>query len=194
MSTILDIIGSTFIGGILLLLIIKLNLFASNASFASDNELKMQQNAKTLAEILNYDFRKVGYNNNGVSVITAEKERFKFVGDLQRPGESGYGIIDSVEYFVRDSTYSLGTLNENDIVLVRVVNGADTIAGPSLGLVKINFSYLDSLSTPTSILSQIKYIKTELWVEPTEPVNNFVTGEQDSIFTYWEFTINPRNI
>ena len=52
MSTILDIISSTFIGGILLLLIIKLNLFASNASFASDNELKMQQNAKTLAEIL----------------------------------------------------------------------------------------------------------------------------------------------
>lgn len=194
MSTILDIISSTFIGGILLLLIIKLNLFASNASFASDNELKMQQNAKTLAEILNYDFRKVGYNYNGVPIITAEKERFRFVGDLERPGESGYGIVDSVEYFVRDSTYSLGTLNENDIVLVRVVNGADTIAGPSLGLVKINFSYLDSLSTPTNILSKIKYIKTELWIEPTEPVNNFVTGEQDSVFTYWEFTINPRNI
>ena len=116
------------------------------------------------------------------------------MGDLERPGESGYGIVDSVEYFVRDSTYSLGTLNENDIVLVRVVNGADTIAGPSLGLVKINFSYLDSLSTPTNILSKIKYIKTELWIEPTEPVNNFVTGEQDSVFTYWEFTINPRNI
>ena len=169
-------------------------MFASNASFASDNELKMQQNAKTLAEILNYDFRKVGYNYNGVPIITAEKERFRFVGDLERPGESGYGIVDSVEYFVRDSTYSLGTLNENDIVLVRVVNGADTIAGPSLGLVKINFSYLDSLSTPTNILSKIKYIKTELWIEPTEPVNNFVTGEQDSVFTYWEFTINPRNI
>ena len=194
MSTILDIIGSVFIGGILLLLIIKLNLFASNASFASDNELKMQQNAKTLAEILNYDFRKVGYNHDGVSIIIAEKERFKFVGDLERPGESGYGIIDSVEYFVRDSTHSLGTANENDIILVRVVNGADTIAGASLGLVKIDFSYLDSLATPTNILSKIKYIKTELWVEPTEPVNNFITGEQDSVFTYWEFTIYPRNI
>ena len=194
MSTIIDILGSTFIAGLLLLLILKLNLFMSNASYASDNELKMQQNAKTLAEILNYDFRKVGYNYNGVPIITAEKERFRFVGDLERPGESGYGIVDSVEYFVRDSTYSLGTLNENDIVLVRVVNGADTIAGPSLGLVKINFSYLDSLSTPTNILSKIKYIKTELWIEPTEPVNNFVTGEHDSVFTYWEFTINPRNI
>ncbi|MCW8817587.1 MAG: hypothetical protein OQK52_06930 [Ignavibacteriaceae bacterium] len=194
MSTIIDIMGSTFIAGLLLLLILKLNLFMSNASYASDNELKMQQNAKTYAEILNYDFRKIGYKHDGVSIITAKNDQFKFVGDLQRPGESGYGIIDTVEYFIRDSSYSLGTLNQNDIILVRVVNSKDSISGSSLGLVKLNFSYLDSLSIPTNILSKIKYIKTELWVEPTEPVNNFLTGEKDSVFTYWEFTINPRNI
>ncbi|MCW8809624.1 MAG: hypothetical protein OQJ93_04160 [Ignavibacteriaceae bacterium] len=194
MSTIIDIMGSTFIAGLLLLLILKLNLFMSNASYASDNELKMQQNAKTYAEILNYDFRKIGYKHDGVSIITAKNDQFKFVGDLQRPGESGYGIIDTVEYFIRDSSYSPGTLNQNDIILVRVVNSKDSISGSSLGLVKLNFSYLDSLSIPTNILSKIKYIKTELWVEPTEPVNNFLTGEKDSVFTYWEFTINPRNI
>jgi hypothetical protein len=194
MSTIIDILGSTFIGGILLLLILKLNIFMSNASYASDNELKMQQNAKTFAEILNHDFRKVGYKHDGLSIITAKKDQFKFVGDLQRPGESGYGIIDTVEYFIQDSSYSPGTLNQHDIILVRVVNNKDSITGSSLGLVKLNFTYLDSLSIPTNILSKIKYIKTELWVEPTEPVNNFITGKKDSVFTYWEFTIYPRNI
>jgi hypothetical protein len=194
MSTIIDILGSTFIGGILLLLILKLNIFMSNASYASDNELKMQQNAKTFAEILNHDFRKVGYKHDGLSIITAKKDQFKFVGDLERPGESGYGIIDTVEYFIQDSSYSPGTLNQHDIILVRVVNNKDSITGSSLGLVKLNFTYLDSLSIPTNILSKIKYIKTELWVEPTEPVNNFITGKNDSVFTYWEFTIYPRNI
>ena len=194
MSTIIDIMGSTFIAGLLLLLILKLNIFMSNASYASDNELKMQQNAKTFAEILNHDFRKVGYKHDGLSIITAKKDQFKFVGDLERPGESGYGIIDTIEYFVQDSSHSPGTLNPNDIILVRVVNNKDSITGSSLGLVKLNFSYLDSLSIPTNILSKIKYIKTELWVEPTEPVNNFITGEKDSVFTYWEFTIYPRNI
>jgi hypothetical protein len=194
MSTIIDIMGSTFIAGLLLLLILKLNLFMSNASYASDNELKMQQNAKTFAEILNHDFRKVGYKHDGLSIITAKKDQFKFVGDLERPGESGYGIIDTVEYFIQDSSYSPGTLNQHDIILVRVVNNKDSITGSSLGLVKLNFSYLDSLSIPTNILSKIKYIKTELWVEPTEPVNNFITGKNDSVFTYWEFTIYPRNI
>jgi hypothetical protein len=194
MSTIIDIMGSSFIAGILLLLILKLNIFMSNASYASDNELKMQQNAKTFAEILNHDFRKVGYKHDGLSIITAKKDQFKFVGDLERPGESGYGIIDTVEYFIQDSSYSPGTLNQHDIILVRVVNNKDSITGSSLGLVKLNFTYLDSLSIPTNILSKIKYIKTELWVEPTEPVNNFITGKNDSVFTYWEFTIYPRNI
>jgi hypothetical protein len=194
MSTLLDVISSTFIAGIILLLVIKMNLFVSNASFASDNELKMQQNAKTLAEILNYDFRKIGYKYDGVSILIAENERFKFVGDLQRPGETGYGSIDTVEYFIRDSSYSLGTANQNDIILVRVLNSTDSITGASLGLVKLNFTYLDSISTPTTDLSLIKYIKAEIWVEPSEPINNFITGQNDSVFTYWEFTINPRNI
>ena len=194
MSILLDLIGSSFIGGVLLLLVLKLNLFMSNASFASDNELKLQQNAKTLAEILDNDFRKIGYRYDSTSILVAGKEQIKFIGDLQRPGQSGYGIVDTVEYVVRDSTYSPGTTNQNDIILVRVLNNTDSITGASLGLVKINFSYLDSLSQPTANLSSIKYIKTELWVEPVEPVKNFVTGQNDSVFTYWEFTINPRNI
>lgn len=64
-------------------------------------------------------------------------------------------------------------------------NSTDSIVGSSLGLVKINFSYLDSISSPTIDLSKIKYIKTELWIEPTEPIKNFITGNQDSVFTYW---------
>jgi hypothetical protein len=75
------------------------------------------------------------------------------------------------------------------------VNDVDTIGGPSLGLVNLKFSYLDSKGIVTSILDSIKYVKAEFWVEPSEAVNNFITGQQDSsVFTYWELTINPRNI
>jgi hypothetical protein len=190
MGVILDILGSTFIGGLILFLILNMNLFMSNSGYSSDNELRMQQNAKTLAEIMNFDFRKIGYNYDGISILTAEKERLKFLGDLERPGEMGHGIVDTVEYFINDSAYSSG----KDIVLVRVVNNADVISGASLGLVKLNFSYLDSLSSATADLSKIKYIKTELWVQPPIENNNFLTGKKDSTFTYWEFTIYPRNI
>jgi len=190
MGVLLDILGSTFIGGLVMFLILNMNLFMSNSGYSSDNELRMQQNAKTLAEILNHDFRKIGYNYEGISILTAEKEKVKFLGDLERPGELGHGIVDTVEYFINDSAYSSG----KDIVLVRIVNNTDIISGASLGLVKLNFSYLDSLSTATADLSKIKYIKTELWIQPTIQANNFMTGQKDSAFTYWEFTIYPRNI
>ena len=194
MNTIMDLLGSTIIGGMLLLLVLKLNLFMSESSYSSDTELRLQQNTKTLAEIMNSDFRKIGYRVPGVPILTADENRFKFVGDLERPGTSGYGTIDTVEYFLEDSSFSAGTTNLHDIILVRVLNNKDTIDGPSLGLVKLQFSYLDSLSAPTEDLTKIRYIKTEMWVQPTEARNNFITGIADSTFTYWEFTIYPRNI
>ena len=191
MGILIDILGSTLIGGILLFLMLNMNLFISSAGYNSDNELRMQQNAKTIAEIINNDFRKIGYKQTGTAILNAESKRFKFVGDLERPGNPGYGIIDTLEYFIQDSSI---TNNSDNIILMRVLNNQDSIGGPSLGLFKLNFSYLDSLSSPTNDLTKIRYIKTEFWVKPVDQVNDFVTGKKDSVFTYWEFTIYPRNI
>ena len=191
MGILIDILGSTLIGGILLFLMLNMNLFMSSAGYNSDNELRMQQNAKTIAEIINNDFRKIGYKQTGTAILNAESKRFKFVGDLERPGNPGYGIIDTLEYFIQDSSI---TNNSDNIILMRVLNNQDSIGGPSLGLFKLNFSYLDSLSSPTNDLTKIRYIKTEFWVKPVDQANDFVTGKKDSVFTYWEFTIYPRNI
>jgi len=195
MNILLDIFGSIIIAGLLLLMIIKLNIFASNATYYSDNELKLQQNAKTLAEIINYDLRKVGYQHNGTAIIAAEPTRIKFYADMQAPGTTGHGTMDVVEYFLSDSTKAVSTSNPRDKVLYRIVNETDSISGPSLGLVDLKFSYMNSRGIVTSYLDSIKYIKAEFWVEPYELVNNFITGVRDSsVFTYWELTINPRNI
>ena len=191
MNSILDIIGSTFIAGMVLFLMINLNLFSSQISYSSDAELTMQQNAKTLAEIMNYDFRKIGYNFDGTAILIAEEKRIKFVAGLAVTNPAGVGTVDTVEYFVEDS---VGTSNSDEIVLTRVLNNKNPMAGPSLGLVKLKFSYEDSTGTLTTDLAKIKYIHTELWVKPVNRANNFITGNKDSVFTYWEFKIYPRNI
>ncbi len=194
MSSLLDILGSTFIGGMVLLLILKLNLYSTSVSYSSDNELKLQQNAKTIAEILNYDLRKIGYNYDTTAIIIADSNRIKYYADVDAPGTTGHGVVDQVEYVVLDSTHASGTSNPRDIVVVRIINNTDSIAGPSLGLVKLRFSYFNSSGVKTTALDSIKYVKAEFWVEPTEKVNNFFTGTHDSTFTYCEMTINTRNI
>jgi hypothetical protein len=182
MNIVLDLLGSSLIGGAVLLMMINFNLFQSNTAFSSDSELHLQQNAKTLAEILNHDLRKIGYRYDSTAFVQADSEYVSFYSDIDRNGS-----IDKVEYFLGDTTTASATTNPKDRVLYRIVNN-DTIKGPSLGLTKSKFSYLNSLGSETSNLAEIKYIKAELWIEPYEPVN----GEYP--FTYWELTINPRNL
>ncbi len=188
MNILIDLLGSTFIGGMIFLLIFKLNIYSSNQRFSSDSELQLQQNASTQAEILNYDLRKIGFGCDSTSIAVAQQQRITFYADIDRNG-----TVDIVTYFV-DTTATSGTTNPNDVVLCRVVN-SDTLSGPSLGLRRIKFSYLDSKGIVTATNADIKYVRVELWVETSEPVESiFTKPEYPYPFTYWEMTINPRNI
>ena len=86
MNILLDLMGSSLIAGILFLLILKLNLYSSTANYYSDNELRLQQNVKTLAEVINYDFRKIGYKYDWTAIVTAEPTRIQFYADMESPG------------------------------------------------------------------------------------------------------------
>ena len=182
MNLILDILGSTIIAGIIMLMLFNANTYQTSTGFASDSELQMQQNAKTLSDILGYDLRKIGYEFEFNPFIEADSERISFYADMDRNGS-----IDSLTYFVSDASAAISTTNPNDIVLMRVVN-TDTIGGPSLGLRKIKFTYFNQFFTATTDFDDIKYVKAELWIESIEPVND------EYLFTYWEMTINPRNL
>ncbi len=190
MSAIIDILGSTFIGGLILLLIMKLNLFANSSGVSSDNELKLQQNAKTLAEMINYDFRKIGYECDSTAIAIADSNHIKFYADIDRNG-----TVDVIEFYTSDSTKAMGTENPRDIVLYRRVNGVE-FGGPSLGLTKLKLSYLNEFNVETTVLADIKYVKVEIWVESTIPEMEsiFVSKDHPYLFTYWEMKINPRNI
>jgi hypothetical protein len=190
MASLIDILGSSFIGGLLLLLLLKLNLFASSSSVTSDNELKLQQNSKTLAEIINYDFRKIGYECDSTAIAIADSNHIKFYADLDRNN-----TVDVLEYYTSDTTVASSTDNPRDIILYRKYNGVE-MGGPTLGLTRFKLSYLNEFNVSTSVLDSIKYVKVELWVESTIPEmeSNFVDPSHPYLFTYWEMKINPRNI
>lgn len=205
MNTLLDIFGSVVIAGMLFMLIVKLNLFSNQTSYTSDNELKLIQNTKTLAEIIDYDFRKIGYKYDEVAIQIADSNHIKFYADMQSPEDitGKHGTMDIVEYNI--PTLSASTLNPNDIVLNRTIKDIDdnlleSMAGPSLGLIRIKFTYLDAsqdtidYSITNSNLDKIRYIKTEMWVQSTESVTDAFTDSSRYSITYWEFTIYPRNI
>ena len=182
MNILLDLMGSTIIGGLIVLMLANFSLFQSRSRISSDSELQLQQNAKTLAEILNHDFRKIGYRYDNTAFVEADSERISFYSDIDRDGN-----IELVTYMLGDTTELSGTTNPGDRILYRIVD-SDTIKGSSLGLTKAKFSYFNGSGVATTILSEIQYVKAELWIETIEQVD----GEHP--FTYWELTINPRNL
>lgn len=207
MNHLLDIFGSVVIAGMLFMMIIKLNLFSNQTSYTSDNELRLIQNTKTLAEILDYDFRKIGYKYNGTAIAIADSNHFKYYADMQPIDSLYHGTLDTVEYFVGNTLEMSGTMNTKDISLKRTIKQGNQIiesmAGPSLGLVRIKFSYLNSaksvidysyLKSTPSYLDSIRYIKTEMWIQSTEAVTDAFSDSSRYSITYWEFTIYPRNI
>ena len=198
MNSLLDIFGSVVIAGMLFMLIVKLNLFSNQTSYTSDSELQLIQNTKTLSEIIDYDFRKIGYrhnNSSGPAIIIADSTELEFYSDIDTSG-----TVDIVRYYTSDSTQASGTSNPSDIILNRSINNASLMSGPSLGLVKIKFTYLDKsqaiipYNLTNTYRDSIKYIRTEMWVENNEPVTDAFTDTSRYSVTYWEFTIYPRNI
>ena len=182
MNVLLDILGATLIGGLVLLLIVNLNAYSTETKFASDADLRLQQDAKTLAEIINNDLRKIGYKYNSTAITEMDTQRISFYGDIDNNGS-----MDQVTYFLGTKEEASATPNPNDRVLYRVVNN-DTIGGPTLGLTDLRFSYLNTQEQVTTNADSICYVKAEIWVETILPVDG------DYPFTYWEMTINPRNI
>ncbi len=182
MNTMLDIMGASLIGGIIFLIILNLNVYSTQIKYASDTNLKLQGNSGTIAEMIDSDLRKVGYNYNGTAIIDAEPNKFSFYSDIDSTG-----IVSTVTLTISDSTKPSYTSNPNNKIFYRIVNN-DTSTGPSLDLDKLKFTYMNSIGTQTTVLDSIKYIKAEVWFESSaKPDSNYAKS-------YWEVTVNPRNI
>lgn len=186
MNVLLDIFSSTVIAALIFLIMMNFKIFTTDAKLSSDAELQLQTNTKTLAEVLDYDLRKIGYNYNGVPIITAEPKRFAYWADMNNDGTA-----ERVTYFLGDSS-RVPTPNPNDKNLFCVI-GSDTSGGAALGLVDIKFTYKTATGAATNVPGDIRYIEVGIWTQSPFPVNKY--GDKfEYLFNYWQLTVNPRNL
>jgi hypothetical protein len=159
-AVILDILGSTVIGGILLLIMFQLNDNATKNTYNFSGELVAQQNLVTTVEVLEYDFRKIGYCENPQAlpnpeenaILLADTSRIMFLTDVMVSPYSdphGDGTIDTLEYYLGPTSGLSSTPNPNDRMLYRIVDG-DT-SKVNLGVTEFKIRYFrDSLTTTGS--------------------------------------------
>ena len=178
-TTLFDIIGSMIIGGILMMLVWRLSDASTEKTYNNSGELTIQQKLLVLAQMIEFDFRKIGYCNswNAVmdprtkqafnssqAIIYADETSITFYTDLY-PYD---GILDSVRYYLGPTSECASTPNPRDRILYRVEN--NTTAMPSnLGVTDFRMTFFDvnddSISTPVLTRGLIKSVEINITVE-----------------------------
>jgi len=181
MSTMLDIVGSFIIGGIVLLSLLTLNARYATSSREKSVDLIVQQNTKVLSDIVEYDFRKIGFRvSSGAKITKADSVNLTFRADIDNNG-----TVDSVKYYIGTAS---GTPNPNDKYLYRVVN-TESPSSAALGLVQLKLTYYDSTGTVTTYLNKIRAIKVAMTVQSVYPYSSSSYSS-----AYWELFIRPKNL
>jgi hypothetical protein len=167
-STLIDILGSTIMGGLLLLIVLRLNNTATEKTTNYGGELSLQQNLVTIAQIMEFDFRKMGYCKDfqkfpdpTKSIAQATANSIKFYADIDDNGS-----MDTISYYTGGLLTS--TPNPRDIFFYRKINNQPA-AAINLGVTQFFMKYFDALgdtlSLPISKPSLISSYEINIQVE-----------------------------
>ncbi len=151
-STIFDIVSATVVGSLLLLMALRLNAQAVETNAVYQNNLNLQQNIVALVDVVESDFRKIGYCRDytriqppNSAIISADSNSIKFLTDIpSSPGDMGDGVVDTVYYYLGPTSELASTPNPDDRYLYRIVNG-NTAKGWNLGVTQFSLKYYDAL-------------------------------------------------
>lgn len=172
-ATILDIIGSVIMGGIVLTSLLNTNVNTVQNIYNYGGDVTVQKYLADVVDTIDSDFRKIGYSSILTTVldptkviISADTSTIKFLSDV-----NNNGTIDTVYYY-------LGTTNgQSNKVLYRIthdnVSNAVTVLFP--GVTILYFAYYDSsgnkLSCPVSSTVKIAKINISLQMQTAQPYN-----------------------
>ncbi len=193
-ASLFDIVGSTIIGGVLLLTLFRMNHTATQNTYNFSGELIVQENLVTTVEVLEYDLRKIGYCENPFkipnparAILYGDSSRIKYLTDIDFDGN-----VDTVEYYLGPASELSGTPNPNDKMLYRVINGVPSAV--NLGVTDFKIKYYGALgnelplprnTVPTGIMS----------MEVNVSVENTAAYNEEYRFAFWrQMRLASRNL
>ncbi|RQW80806.1 MAG: hypothetical protein EHM79_19950 [Geobacter sp.] len=150
-NVILDIIGSIIIAGILMLSIFRVNNSSTEDLYKGTGNLIAQTNLATVVQILETDFRRIGYCADWKqipvpteAILNADSAGIRYLTDVDKDG-----TVDTMYYYFDPLTDIPGTPNPRDRFLYRVVNG-ETPVGVNLGVTQFSLEYFNALGSKLS--------------------------------------------
>jgi len=184
MSSHLNLIGSIIIGGLVLLMMVRFNSSLSETSKEQTLNALTIENSAAIIRLIEFDFNRMGLRvaMNTNPIIQADSTRITFLSDID-----SNGVVDTLRYFLSDTTAAGFTVNPRDRILYRLVNH-QTQRDAALGVTHFRIRYLDSLGYTTTNIAQMRTFEIRLRLESIAPYD-----QRYSSF-YWETRISPPNL
>ena len=193
-SSLLDILGSTIIGGLLLMILMRMNATAVQNNYLYSGEQIVQQNIVEVVKLLEYDFRKIGYcsvwtniPDPAKAIIQADSNSISFLTDIVTSSYPyGDGVVDTLKYYLSSKSVLSSTPNPNDMILYRVINH-DAVAGSNLGVTQFKLTFFDANGTIITAMPEnpplgIASIQIDIAVENPAAYGNDYSAEKKVIW------------
>jgi len=154
-STLIDILGASLIGGMIMLILFRMNDATIESHYLNSGELIVQSNLVSIVELLERDLRKVGYCEQWekipdptIAILKATDTSITFLTDVSQSEaiQIGDGNVDTLKYWVGKPTDPevMGTPNPKDRILYRQVNNQEPFSA-NLGLTQFKLKYFNAL-------------------------------------------------
>jgi hypothetical protein len=175
-NVLLDILGSIVVGGILMLSIARVNESSTEELYKGSGNLVAQTNLATVVQILETDFRKIGYCADWQQIPTpteailfADSTSIRYLTDVDSDG-----VVDTMLYFIDYLTDIPETPNPRDRFLYRVVN-SEAPVGVNLGVTQFKLVFFDALGSlltfPIADPREIYTMQIDITVEDVAAYN-----------------------
>jgi type II secretory pathway component PulJ len=207
-TTIFDIITSTVIGGMLLLMALRLNAQAIETNAIYQDNLNLQTGLVALVDIVENDFRKIGYCKDwtkitppNIAIVYADSNSIKFLTDIpSSTTDFGDGNVDTIYYYTGSAGGNPNNLKEKP--LYRVVN-SNLATGWNLGVTRFALKYYDALNDtlpfPITDPTRIYELEVNISLESPAPLTKInyhdTTAAKEDFKVYWkQIRLASRNL
>jgi len=193
MNAIYDIVCSVVVGGIILVMLFGFNANVAESGASQTVKLITQTNLTSMTDIIEYEFRKIGYRVGSNIILHADSQSITFRSDIDNDG-----VIDTIQYYL-DNVNPSGYENKNTRILLHSINPGK-LQMINLGLTHFRLTYQNSdgqpfTAYPVSTPAQIKSLTVALSVESTVPYKESTMKYlKNNPGVYWERTIKPKNL
>ncbi|MCP5062062.1 MAG: hypothetical protein GY936_06320 [Ignavibacteriae bacterium] len=181
-STFIDILGSSLVGGLILLILFRMNDASVESHYLISGELIVQSNLVAIIDLLEHDLKKVAYCEDweqipdpSIAILSASESSITFLTDVAQSEaiQIGDGIVDTLKYWIGSPTDPevINTPNPRDRLLYRQVNN-NTPLSANLGLTQFKIKFFDTMnnvitSFPSSPPLGIMTLQIDITVENT---------------------------